>query len=152
MKTEHLSALLADRALGELPPEVAALLEAWLAQNPAAAEQAAGLDTTVRLARAAVAPPREQPAPLDLARFRRESAVPRFRLGRAEMLRLAAVLALGVGLGWAFRPQPAAVPPRPAAATVARPAPSPSSPGATHFWSVTRFVTGSAQPQPRKSL
>lgn len=34
MKTEHLNALLIDRALGELPEEVSLLLDSYLEQNP----------------------------------------------------------------------------------------------------------------------
>ena len=152
MNPEHLEALLTDRALGELPPEVAALLAAYLAQNPAAATRAAGLETTLRLARTAVATPREKPASLDLDRLRREQQAARFYSWGAHALRLAASLAVGVGVGWLLHPEVKA-PPSAVVASVVRFVP-PQAPvtATTNFWSVTRFAPEPIPTQPGKSL
>jgi hypothetical protein len=64
MKIETLEALLIDRALGALSPDVAELLESYLIQNPDAAQQANGLASTVQLARTAVAGPNAPTSPL----------------------------------------------------------------------------------------
>jgi len=53
MKTETLEALLIDRALGHLTPEMDELLGEHLAANPATARLAAELQETVTLAAAA---------------------------------------------------------------------------------------------------
>jgi anti-sigma factor RsiW len=150
MKIETLEPLLLDHALGELRPEVAALLEAYLAQNPAAAARAGALSETLALARRAVAPASETPRALDLARLRREQRFARSLAFRTELLRLAACLALGLGLGWflaARRPAPAAAPvavaPLAPAVTVAPP---------VRFWSVTRFAPELVKTQPEKRL
>jgi anti-sigma factor RsiW len=50
MKTDTLQALLIDRSLGELPPEVAELLDAHLANNPAARDEARRITETLDLA------------------------------------------------------------------------------------------------------
>ena len=54
-----------DRAVGELPPDVAELLGAYLLQNPAARKEAAQIGETLRLARLALAgqPEVRLPAP-----------------------------------------------------------------------------------------
>ena len=54
MKTEALEILLIDRALGQLSPEVEALLSEHLATNPAAAQSGAELGEIVALATTAV--------------------------------------------------------------------------------------------------
>jgi len=51
MNSEHLEALVIDHHLGELTPEVSGLLEAYLAAQPAAAAEAAGIIATLSLAR-----------------------------------------------------------------------------------------------------
>jgi anti-sigma factor RsiW len=55
MKNEVLERLLIDRAVGELPPDVAELLGAYLLRDPAARKEAAQIGETLRLARLALA-------------------------------------------------------------------------------------------------
>jgi anti-sigma factor RsiW len=144
MKPEMLETLLLDRALGELPPEVAALLDAHLAQTPDAAIRAAEFADTLQLARTAVAAPRETPRALDLERLRRAHRAQHSATRRSEILRLAACLALGLGLGWLARtPSPhtviAAATPRPVP-VVSVPTPPPAAAPTTRFWSVARLI------------
>jgi hypothetical protein len=54
MKTESLHALWLDRELGELPPEAAELLDAWLAEHPESAAGLPALQRTLATAAAAV--------------------------------------------------------------------------------------------------
>jgi anti-sigma factor RsiW len=143
MNLENLEALLLDRALGELPPEVAELLDEYLAQNPTAAQHAGTLDSTVNAARTAVAPSAVAPLPpLAVLRLRREQQAMRWRSRAWEFGRLAACLALGLVLGWAGRPVRTAppmaeLPVGVAVATLDPPAPAVSTPG---FWSVSTLV------------
>jgi anti-sigma factor RsiW len=151
MKIEILEPLLLDHALGELSPEVTALLEAYLAQNPEAAARARALNETLALARQAVAPAPETPRALDRARLRREQRFARSLAFRTELLRLAACLALGLGLGWflaARRVPPAA----PVAVAVAPLAPAVTVAPPVRFWSVTRFAPELVKTQPEKRL
>jgi anti-sigma factor RsiW len=142
MNPELLDSLLVDRALGELPPAVTALLEAHLALDPAAARRAAEFTATVKLASDAVALPVAPPPPaLDLGRLRRSPFTVLAGLRRTELLAFAACLALGLGLGWFARPTP-----NPVSAnlvTLTSPAPSvtaPAEPRST-FWSVSRLTS-----------
>jgi anti-sigma factor RsiW len=70
MKTESLHALLMDRELGELTPEAAELLAAWLAEHPAAAREVETVQRTVAIAGTAL---RRFP---DLARVAPEAVEP----------------------------------------------------------------------------
>ena len=141
MKPEMLDPLLLDRALEELSPEVAALLDAHLAQNPDAACRAVELTGTLQLARAATATPAgSPPQPLDRERLLRAHRTQLFARRRSEVFRLAACLALGLGLGWLARaPQPSAE----IAAASPVVAPASALPAAVNsparFWSVARF-------------
>src|SRR5688572_569717 len=54
MKAQELQALVVDWQMGELRPEVAALLEAYLAQNPAAKEESKRIEETLSVTRKAV--------------------------------------------------------------------------------------------------
>lgn len=99
MNPVTLDALLMDRALGELAPETAELLDAYLAQHPAAAARANELDATIGQARRLVSvTPVPLPAPGFLGR-----ASPRrwWRPETPAWMPLAACLALGALLGWA---------------------------------------------------
>ncbi len=142
MKPEMLDALLLDRALGELTPEVAALLDAHLTRDPTARQRATEFSASVMLARAAVATPREPPRPLDVARLQRERRAVVSTMRAAQLLRLAACLALGLALGWLAHPAS-----KPAAPLVASALPTvtrPSEP-ATDFWSIAHFAPESTR-------
>jgi anti-sigma factor RsiW len=101
MKPETLDALLLDRAIGELPAEVAELLETHLARDPDAARQAEKLAATIQLARQAVAMAPEQPRrPLAVERLRRVRTWQRRWSMTWGIARLAASVAIGLALGW----------------------------------------------------
>lgn len=141
MNLELLEPLLRDRALGELSPAVAALLDAHLASDPAAARRAAELADTIRVARTAAAIPLEPPRrPLDLARLHGQSAIPRTTGRRTEVLALAACLALGLAGGWLFRASRTVATPPTVIAVVTPRATEPSG----HFWSVSHFAPAAA--------
>lgn len=144
MKPEMLDPLLLDRALGELSPEVAALLDEHLAQNPAAARRASEFSSSIPLARAAVATPPATPRPLDVARLQSASAA-RGNIRPMELLRLAACLALGLTLGWLARPTPPA--PAPIAVAALTPVTARPTDPPTQFWSVARFAPEARRPQ-----
>jgi anti-sigma factor RsiW len=148
MKTEHLESLLLDRELGELSPAATALLEDYLATHPATTEGAAGLTATVHLARRALATPpaAAAPRPLDLRALERAERAAQPILFRPELYRLAACLALGLGLGWFARQSPSptgasTLPAQPTSSLVATPA-EPRS----NFWSVARLTASQRLP------
>lgn len=145
MKPELLESLLLDRTLGELSPEVAALLNAHLAQNPAAARRATEFADTLSLARTITAAPIAAPRrPLDLARLREAHRAQHSVTRRFELLRLAACLALGLGLGWLAHTPPSraelAVASPAATPGLSSPAPAPAAAPSARFWSVARLV------------
>jgi hypothetical protein len=104
MKTETLEALLIDRALGALSPEVAELLENYLIQNPDAAQKANGLESTVQLARTVAASPVMSMGALPpLGRVRKALAVQRRHAFLWEFGKLAACVLVGLAIGLASR-------------------------------------------------
>jgi anti-sigma factor RsiW len=135
MKPEQLETLLLDRALNQLAPEVADLLEAHLAHDPAAARRVAALAATVALARETAAPPREPAAAVGAAAWQRVQRTWRWRMAGLETLKVAASVAVGLGVAFLWHnrvPSPAqgfavAVP-----LAVVQPAPA--------FWSSTRLI------------
>ncbi|HVS53785.1 MAG TPA: hypothetical protein VHD62_15625 [Opitutaceae bacterium] len=137
MKTENLEMLLLDRALGQLAPEVAEMVDEHLARDPAAARCAEEWAATLQLARATVAAENFQvgDSGAGLARVRRAW---RWRSAGVEVMKLAACVALGLAAGWAMR-APRSMP---AAITVAGPvrvrAMSPSPSPAAAFWIAAR--------------
>ena len=118
MNAETLEALLIDRALGQLSPEVEVLLAEHLAANPATARAATELSETVALAATALKQPAlrlELPPP----------AVAMFppRRGR-RVLALAASFAAGAGVAlFALR----GIAPQPVAPLAHLPAPAPAA-------------------------
>ena len=144
MNPELLDSLLLDHELGELSPAVAALLEAHLAHDPAAARRAAELRGTVDLARRAVASPVAPPArPLDRERLHRAQHASSVLAWRTELYRLAACLAVGLGLGWFARPLAAPTVSNPA--TTAFVVAAPAEPRST-FWSIARLTASQRSP------
>ena len=126
MNAETLEALLIDRALGQLSPDVEMLLAEHLATNPDAARAAARLSETVALAATVLQrpAPRLKLPPPAVALFPPR----RFRRGLA----LAASFAAGVGVALlglrSVAPQPAVVLARaPAPAPAVLPAVAPRS-------------------------
>ncbi len=159
MKPETLEALLLDRALGELSPEVAELLEAHLDHSPEAARQADRLAATVQQARQAVAARQEAPQlPLAVGRLQQEHRAQRQRAFVWELARLAACVVLGLTLGWYGRSAREA--PVVAAAPVAtRLAPPvvvaaglpPSTASTKDFWSLAKLAAVQRERQPVES-
>lgn len=152
MNLELLEPLLRDRALGELSPAVAALLDAHLASDPVAARRAAELADTIGLARTAVATPLLAPQrSLEIARLQDHSPVSRATVRRTEVLALAACLTLGLGLGWWLRTarNPAPTPPPLVVTRAVLPQPAEPTP---RFWSVSHFAPASAKPLTPKAL
>jgi hypothetical protein len=147
MKPETLEALLLDRAMGELSPEVAELLEAHLAGISDAAHQAGGFAAIVQQARQAVALPEEAPPPLAVARLQQAQVAWRRRAIVWEAARLAACVILGLTLGWyahSAREAPmiaatpvTSAPAAPAVSAAAPPRPAESTPD---FWALARLA------------
>ena len=135
MKPEYLETLLLDRALNQLAPEVADLLEAHLAHDPAAARRAAALAATVALARETAAAPHEPVESTDVTAWRRVQRTWRWRMAGLETLKVAASIAVGLGLAFLWHnraPTPAQGFAVNEPLAVAQPAPA--------FWSSTRLI------------
>lgn len=138
MKTENLDALLLDHALGQLSPEVVELLDQHLARDPAAAARLASLRATVGLARDAVGLPANATDRISARSFATvRRSVWRGEMSR-EMLKAAACIAFGLGLGWAAR-SPAIKPDELSRTETARAIPSQGETPAAAFWSRERL-------------
>jgi anti-sigma factor RsiW len=61
MNQENVERLIIDRALGELNPDAAALLDDWLAREPRMKADAAKIEETLALARSVLSTTKEQP-------------------------------------------------------------------------------------------
>lgn len=149
MNPESLEALLLDQALDELSPEVADLLADHLSRNPDSARRADRLASTAALARRATALPLETPRrSLGLHRLLQVRKAHRRWAAAGEILRLAACVALGLGLGWYGRDSRSAAvalestPPSPVAAL--SPAPDEATGG---FWSLARLEAAQRERQ-----
>jgi len=90
MKSETLRALLVDRDLGELPPDIAELFDAYIAAVPAARVEAEAMACTMSIARDTV---RRYPELLPEAETK---VIPLF----LWLARAAAVVAVVVAAGW----------------------------------------------------
>ncbi|PTY03761.1 hypothetical protein DB347_21250 [Opitutaceae bacterium EW11] len=75
MKPETLKSLIVDRALGELPPDVGELLDAYLENHPDLAAQAERTGKTTGLARAAMRVPAPSGTPSALPRWKAPDSV-----------------------------------------------------------------------------
>ncbi len=119
MKPESLDALILDRALGELSPEAAEMLDEHLARDPECAARAARISLTVSAATSSLSDPqavRSRDDSLPKPRWRAavlqtapDSAALQGRSSwwsRAQPLKIAASLAVGAALGWLGRPSP----------------------------------------------
>ena len=140
MKPENLETLLLDRALGQLAPEVADLLDAHLDANPAAAARAQSLAATVGRARAAVALPAiDLPREMAPSSWQRTERSWRWRAAGRETLKIAACIATGLAVGWSLRraPTPPAVTAVAMAPVHARAAGANPTPAAA-FWIAAR--------------
>ncbi|PTX90755.1 hypothetical protein [Opitutus sp. ER46] len=138
MNPETLDALLIDRALGELDPEHAALLDAYLALAPAASARAAQLEGTMNLTRRLLAPAIRSAGadPTTAVPSRPEVRPGVWRRYRGEWLRLAACLLLGGAIGWsvtALRERDSNTSHTPV--PVARAPATPTRPATDSFWS-----------------
>jgi anti-sigma factor RsiW len=98
MKPETLEARLIDRALGELTPEAAELVEEYLALHPEAARRGAETSALLDGARRAVAVPSELPARTPAPRQSRRVGWRRTFV--PDLLKLAACVAVGLAAGW----------------------------------------------------
>lgn len=99
MKTQELQALIMDWRMGELRPEVEALLAAYLAQNPAAREESKRIEETLAVTKEAVrAHPELVPSPGADLKEAPKVAVP-VRRSLLPWLKLAAALAVAGGAG-----------------------------------------------------
>ena len=159
MKPETLEALLIDRSLNELSPEVGELLDAYLAQNPTAAAGAARLEEVVRLAQRAVPVPEVgQASSLSIRgtgilpvrhpwrnRLEACSTWKVFTMLRIELVRLAACLALGLALGLAvssvWKVPATASTPSPKPVVVAKAEIESADRSSAQFWSLTEVAT-----------
>lgn len=103
MNADTMERLLIDRSLGLLPQDVEALLDAHLANEPAAAEQAAEFDQTAELARRALASDTgaELP-PFPAEQLRREGRSLRRWIWTRNISAVAATVVFGIGLGAAL--------------------------------------------------
>ena len=154
MNLENLESLLLDRALGELPPAVAELLDEHLARDPSAAQQAAAFTATLQLARrAAAVPAAASLPPLATTRLRQAERQMRWWSHLGELAKLAACVALGLVFGRAAWPESTPARPQVAVRTVtpaSLPAPD------TKFWSLASVADGyrgrSARPGPGYQL
>jgi|GEM_PF-1033496 len=100
MKPETLESLLIDRAMNELQPEVAELLDVYLAQNPLAGAGVARIGDVIELAQQAAAIPDEAlQSGFAVKPARRRSWMDWFQTPRIELVRLAVYVALGLALG-----------------------------------------------------
>jgi hypothetical protein len=90
MNTETLRTLLVDRELGELPPDIAELLDAYIAAVPAARAEAEATARTVSVTRETV---QRYPTLLPEAE---KKVIPLF----LWLMRAAAVIAIVIAAGW----------------------------------------------------
>ena len=138
MNDEILERLVLDRALDALPEDVEALLDDYLANNPAHAARLLQMEETVSLAKTAMKPPhalklpplKVTPLPID---HPKHNNARRF----LRPLQMAAAFILGIGLSSILLRHTAPMPPAPA--TVMASAESKPQASASSFWSAERL-------------
>lgn len=154
MHSETLERLLMDRALGELSPDVQALLAAYLEHDPAAAERAHEFDDAAAAARDVLR--HELPTsltPLSTARLHALDQARRRLVWVRNVAGIAASLIIGIGVGAWLTPNaagraPSPMPPvvhQPPDANLLAPAPPPPSSG---FWSTDRLARAHRRSDP----
>jgi anti-sigma factor RsiW len=141
MNPEALDRLLIDRAVGELPPDTSALLEAYLQTDPDASKQAVQLEKTMRLAKKALTPSPEPALPVPA--FNRPLRVVEDKSAPVRLLPqwaygMAACFISGLAVGWFMIHPPAKPSPR-ETFVAARVAPLAAAPAESGFWSVSRL-------------
>ncbi|HUB25210.1 MAG TPA: hypothetical protein VL992_07250 [Tepidisphaeraceae bacterium] len=125
MDEATLERLMIDDALGALGPDVRALLEAYVRDQP---KELAAWRRVAAAATEAIQPAKGESLPPFP-----HASVPRFpRIALAA----AAALLVGFGIGWEFSPAP----PRRAALAIAAPMPQVAAAGVTDFFSSSRLV------------
>lgn len=134
MEPESLQALLIDRELGELSPEAAELLDAWLASHPESAASIPPLRDALQTARAAVRqyPELAQPEPAILALPARRFRLVPLALAASVALMLGGAAWLGFHAGQLSTTQALAAASRAPAAVPAADSPVPGGPWARY--------------------
>ena len=148
MKQEILERLLMDRALGGLPPDIAALVDAYVEKDPAQRPFRESVNDCVRLAaRAFPKPGAAELPPLKLAPMPGSNPVWADRRAGWRILEMAAAFVLGIGLTWwAIHRGPTTTrEPQADQLAAAHPPVAPGSPSA--FWSLNRLANYSTSPQ-----
>ena len=140
LDTDTLERLATDRAVGELAPDTAELLNAYLDHDPGAGRLAQQVERTVGLARQAMGPERldvSLPPFAGLARYRT-----RLWLRHAALAAACAMVGLGLGL-WLGPVAPTHG--TDGAQPVARHSQAADDAGSPGFWSVSRLLDRSAE-------
>lgn len=105
MDREVLERLLMDRALGALTPDVAAVLDAYVAMDAAAAARAREFDAAALAARQVLGPAMAEVPPFPAVRLARIDRTRRQLVLIRNVAGLAAAIVLGVVVGaWGFKP------------------------------------------------
>jgi hypothetical protein len=136
---ETLDRLLMDRALGALPPDVEALLDAYLEHDAAGAARAREFGAAAMAARRLLQQPLPTPLPPFPATSIRDVARAQTRVrALGHVASMAAVLVVGIGLGLVFPHGRTLEAPGPRF-TIVAPAPVITAEPAPGFWSTARL-------------
>jgi hypothetical protein len=140
MDQATLERLILDDALGALPPDASALLAAYAQTLPGGSDRLAAWQRVAATARAAM--PTESAVPLPPFPDQKHISSP-WRIGRLG-LAVAAVLAMGVGIGW-WMPH-RSIPPAQVAIMPQQIVAETPSAGAVHdFWSSNRLLASAME-------
>lgn len=145
MSPESFDVLITDRELGELPPETLELLEAYLALHPKAEAEGADVMETIAVARRAVVMPPEIPrSELVVNRLRQERARWGMRRRLTAVARVAAGVALGLGIGWLWFARSITTSSTSVAAVAVHQSPTTGNEAST-FWRRNNFTVAAAE-------